>query len=372
VVIAFAVWATIALGSPASEEERRELAAHAARANAAIQSNNAAAAVEELQTVLRIDPKNVNAMASLGMVEFTQYDYAGAVRQFRAALALSPSLWGAQAFLGMCELRLGNIPDGRRLIESSLPHVADRTLRSQSGLALIESYTASSEYAKAFPALELLRHSDPTNTDVLYMSYRVNSELAAASLHDLNAIAPDSVRVHEVLAQNLMAQERYEAAVAEYHKALERGPRLQGLHYELGQAILAVAPTAENRERAMREFLAELEINPRDADSTFKLAEIAYTRSDLKKARELYLRSVGLRPSFGEAEIGLGKVLADDGDETSAISHLELGIKLKPEDKTAHYRLARLYRGKGRTSDAEREFAVVRQLSDREQSNTAQ
>jgi tetratricopeptide (TPR) repeat protein len=371
-VIAFVIGATLALGSPASaEEERHELAAHTARAQAAIRNNNAAVAVEELQAILRIDPKNVNALASLGMIAFTQSDYAKAARQFKAALALSPTLWNAQAFMGMCELRLGNIPVGRKLIETSLPHVDDKALRSQSGLALIESYTAASEFARAFPILEMLRHSDPTNTDVLYMGYRVNSELAAASLRDLNAAAPDSVRVHQVLAENLMAQEQYSAAVAEYRKALERAPRLQGLHYELGQAILAVAPTAENRESAVKEFRAELEINSRDPDSNFKLGEIAYTRSDLKTATELYLRAIELRPSFGEAEIGLGKVLADEGDETNAISHLELGIRLRPEDKMAHYRLARLYKGKGRTSDAEREFAVFRNLSYREQSNSA-
>ncbi|MEY2494306.1 MAG: hypothetical protein QOJ45_798 [Verrucomicrobiota bacterium] len=306
------------------------------------------------------------------MVAFTQSDFSKAARQFKAALALSPSLWNAQAFLGICELRLGNIPDGRRLIEASFPRVGDKALRSQSGLALVESYTAASEFARAFPVLEVLRRSDPTNTDVLYMGYRVNSELAAASLRELNTVAPDSVRVHQVLAQNLMAQEQYAAAVAEYRKALERAPRLQGLHYELGQAILAMAPTAENRESAAKEFRAELEINPGDPDSNFKLGEIAYARSDLNKATELYLRAIELRPSFGEAEIGLGKVLADSGDETNAISHLESGIRLRPEDKAAHYRLARLYRGKGRTSDADRELAAFKQLSSRERSNSGQ
>jgi tetratricopeptide (TPR) repeat protein len=369
-VTTFAFAAFLAVASPVSAKgERDELSVHAARAQAAIRTNNAAAATEELQAILRIDPKNVNARANLGMVAFTQSDYEGAVRQFKAALVLSPSLWSAQAFMGMCEIRLGNILAGQRLIEASLPHVEDRSLRTQAGMDLVESYTAAADFPKALPILELLQRSDPTNTDVLYMAYRVHSELAANFLHDLNALAPDSVRVHEVLAQNFMTQEQYPAAVAEYRKAIERGPRLRGLHFELGQAILAQAPTAENRESAMKEFRAELEINPADPDSNFKLGEIAYAQSDLKKAKELFFRAIDLRSSFGEAQIALGKVLAEDGDEANAISHLELGIKLRPDDKTAHYHLAQLYRRNGRTSDAERELAIFKRLSNVEKSN---
>ncbi|MGI8990962.1 MAG: tetratricopeptide repeat protein [Bryobacteraceae bacterium] len=359
----------MALASPISAKgDPDALSKHAARAEAAIRSNNAAVAIEELQAILRIDPKNVNATASLGMVAFTQADYARAARQFQAALALSPSLWSAQAFLGMCRIRLGNIVAGRKLIEVSLPRVEDKVLRSQSGMELIESYTATADFPKALPILELLQRSDPTNTDVLYLAYRVHSDVAAAALQNLNTIAPDSVRVHEVLAQNFMIQERYSAAIAEYRRAIERGPRLRGLHFELGQAILAEAPTEENRESAMREFLAEIEIHPGDPDSTYKLGEIAYARSEPKKAKELFLRAVELRSAFGEAEIALGKILADEGDEANAIEYLQRGVHLKPENKMAHYRLAQLYRAQGRASDAEREFAAFKKLSVGEQS----
>lgn len=334
------------------------------RAQAAIRINNAAVAIEELQSILRIEPKNVNAIASLGMVAFTQADYVEAAKQFKAALALSPSLWSAQAFLGMCEIRRGNVYEGRRLIEVSLPRVEDKVLRSQSGIELIESYIATAEFTKAVLTLELLQHPDPANTDILYMAYRVHSELAAAALQKLSMVAPDSVRVHEVLAQNLMAEERYPAAIAEYRKAIERGPRLRGLHFELGQALLAEAPTDENRESALKQFRAELENNPGDPDSNYKLGEIAYARSDLKEAKKLFLRAVESRPGFGEAKISLGRVLADDGDKAAAIEYLKMGVALTPNSKMAHYRLAQLYREQGKTIDAELEFAAFKKLSD--------
>lgn len=363
----------LALASPVPGiGESGELSRHAARAQAAIQTNNAAVAVEELQAMLRIDPKNVNATASLGMVAFTQADYAQAAKHFKAALALSPSLWSAQTFLGMCEIRLGSTSTGRKLIEVSLPHVEDKVLRTQAGMELIETYTATADFSKALPILELLRRSDPTNADVLYMSYRVHSELAASALRDINKVAPDSVRLHEVLGQNFMAQEQYPAAAAEYRKAIERGPRVRGLHFQLGQAILAEAPTDENRESAMKEFRAELAINPGDPDSNYKLGEIAYARSDLKASKELFLRAIKLRPAFGDAEIALGKVLADLGNAADAIAHLQLGLKLRPDNKMAHYRLAQMYREQGRTTEAERELDAFKKLSTRDKATPPQ
>jgi tetratricopeptide (TPR) repeat protein len=341
-----------------------EIAAHAKRAQLAIQANNADAATKELQALIRLDPGNVNAIASLGMVAFTKGDYSVAAAQFEKALARSPSLWSAQAFLGMCEIRLGRTPRGEQLLEQSFPHVTDRTLRVQAGLELVKAYSASGLVQKAEPVLETLAQIAPDNPDVLYSTYRFHSERASAALHRLTQVDKDSALVHQILAQNFMAQEQYPEAIKEYRKALERNPRTLGLHYQLGEALFAEVRAEPNRVKAEAEFLAELALNPADADSMYKLAEIALERGANAKAKEYLLRAIELRPNLAAAHAALGRILGGEQNLHEAIEHLETAAKLAPDVKTTHYRLAQLYRAEGRVSDADREMARFRQLSD--------
>jgi tetratricopeptide (TPR) repeat protein len=345
------------------QTNKAEIAGHASRAQAAIQANHADVAVRELEALLRLDPGNVNARASLGMVAFTQGDYRRAAEQFKAALTLSPTLWSAKAFLGMCQIRLGLVSQGQESIEASLKHVEDNVLRNQAGLELIRTYSESGEIEKAVPVIKALRDRDPGNEDVLYSAYRVYSALAAAALQKLSTDGHDSARVHEILGQSMMAQERYSEAIQEYSKAIERNGRLAGLHLQLGQAILAASRTEENRQKAAAEFQTELEINPGDAEAAYQLGEIFYERSDWDKAKRWLLQAVELRPKFAEAQAALGRVLAQQGDQAGAIQHLEIAVAEAPDNAMAHYHLAQLYRKAGRANDADREFDRFRKLS---------
>jgi tetratricopeptide (TPR) repeat protein len=299
------------------------------------------------------------------MVEYTRGDYAAAARQFEAALSRSPGLTSARAFLGMCEVRRGNIERGQKLLEDSFPQVADKTLRTQAGLELIRSYSATAAIGNAEPVINALLQLDPKNPEVLYAAYRVHTELASDALHNLTEVAGDSVWVHEILAQNYMVQEQYSAAIKEYRKALALSNTL-GLHYQLGEALFAEARTEANRTEAEKEFLAELKLNPVDAESICKLGEVALERSDIAKAKQLFLRALELRPRLASAHAALGRILSDEGNTRAAIEHLETAAQIRPDVKTTHYRLAKLYRVEGRAADADRELAAFRKLSEAE------
>jgi tetratricopeptide (TPR) repeat protein len=340
-----------------------EFADHAARAQAAIAANNPTVAKQELQAMLSIDPGNISALANLGIIEFLAANYTEASRHFEAALSHSPSLSSAQAFLGMCDLRLGKVDKGRELLEASLSQVPDRNLHVQAGLELVRSYWDSGLLEKAREVLTKLQQFDATNSEVLYTSYRVHSEMASAALSKLVAADADSAWVHEILGQNYMAEEHYSSAIAEFREAIKRGPRLAGLHYQLGEALFAAARTEENRSLAEKEFLVELQANPRDAGSLSKLAEIAIERSDIGKAKALLMQALAVRPGLADAHSNLAKILQREGDVTGAITELEAAEKIAPQNKNTHYQLAQLYRSQGRSAEAERELAMFRDLS---------
>lgn len=364
--IVLAMAALTASGSFAAEDQQNSFAQHAKSAQAAIASNDAPAARRELQAMLDIDPGNVDAHANLGMVEFLQGEYKEAARHFEAALTRAPALETAQAFLGMCEVRLGMAERGRERIEKALPRIADRTLHVQAGLELVRSYTEAGMLDKAAPVLERLAAFDPANSEILYTLYRLHTEMAAAALRRLTAAGMESPWVHEVIGQNYMAQDQYGAAIREFRTAIERGPRLTGLRYQLGEALFAEARTEENRALAEKEFLAELKMNPGDAGCFYKLGEIAMERSDYARAKSFVAQALAARPGFAEAHAAMGKILEQAGDKQGAISELEAAVKFSPEMKATHYKLAQLYRSQGRRADAEREFKIVQTLMDQQ------
>jgi tetratricopeptide (TPR) repeat protein len=298
------------------------------------------------------------------MVSFTKGNYKRAAQEFKTALGLSPSLWSAKAFLGMCQIRLGAIREGQDLLESSVAHVLDNNLRNQAGLELIRSYSNGGEPHKAVPVIRLLEERDPSNSEVQYSAYQIYSTLAASALEKLSSAGGDSARVHQVLAQSLMVQEKYSQAVAEYSKALERDPHLSGLHMGKGEAILAEGHTEENRRKAGDEFAAELEISPDNADAVFQLGQLCYESSDFSGARRWLMQAITLRPNFPEAHMTLGLILVQTGNQERALDEFRLAVKQAPNNRMAHYHLAQLYQKSGRAEEADGEFQIFRKLSD--------
>ena len=350
----------------ASAQSESELSRHARLAQAAIQSNNSVEAESELNAILRLDPGNVDAHANLGMLKFVETEYAEAKDQFEAALSRSPSLWSAQAFLGLCEARLGNRVRSKQLLEASLPHLEDWMLLKQSSLELVALYSEAGSIQKAIPILETLTRLRPTDPEVLYTKYRIHSEIASGALRDM-AAAGDSPWLHEVYGQNFMAQEQYGSAVAEFQKALELGPKLPGLHYQLGEALLLSERTESKRTAAEEQFRLELAGDPQNVDCILKLGEIASERAQIEEAKSLVGRALELRPDSAAAHVAEANLMEREGHVNKAITELEVAEKLAPDVKQTHYRLGALYRRQGRKEDADRQLQIFQRLALAEQ-----
>jgi len=217
----------------------QEIQKHYRRATEAEKAGQTDIAVQEFREVLRLDPHNAEAHANLGVIAYTGKDYTRAAEEFRAALKLRPSLWNAEAFLGMSELRLGQSQQAKAFMEESFRHLQDAKLQSQAGMDLISLYYRDHELARALEILQALERANPHDPSLLYTAYRTYTELAALTLVTLSQVAPDSAEIHRILAQTAANQDDFAGAVAQYRKALEISPGLPGLHFELGQTILA-------------------------------------------------------------------------------------------------------------------------------------
>ncbi|MGO8787335.1 MAG: tetratricopeptide repeat protein [Terriglobia bacterium] len=335
---------------------------HYERAQQALKTNQLDVAAEEFQEILRLDPHNAAARASLGAIAFNQRDYPKAVKEFQESLRLKPDLVNAQAFLGMSEMRVGDFDEAKTLLEKSFQHVQEAKLRAQCGSDLVSIYYISGELDKAAAIVAVLESLEPNKPDTLYTAYRVHSDLAARALATLVTVAPESARTHEILAQSLMSRNEFSGAVQEYRRAVEIDPNLPEIHLELGQALLSYSASEASRAEAEKEFQVALAANPADASSEYELGEVAWSRTDFQNAVQHYSRALELRPHYIDAQIGLGKALTSLNEPRKAVDYLLDAERSDPQNEIVHYRLALAYRKLGVKEDADREWAAFQEI----------
>jgi tetratricopeptide (TPR) repeat protein len=341
--------------SQSSPSRQQQIESHARQAAEYLKENKPELAAPEFKAIVALDSNNVDARGNLGVLLFFQGAYADAIPQLRAALKLKATLWKIQALLGIAEKRTGNIEAGRHDLEQAFPKVQEEKIRIETGMELIEIYSAAGELEKAGTTVNALRKLDPTNEAVLYTAYRLYSDLAAESLLSLSVVNPNSARMHQAMAHELAKRGNTAEAIENYRTAIKLDPRLPGLHFELAD-MLRTLSSPEARQEAETEYKSALELNPFDEQSECRLGEIALQRDDLKEANERFSRALQLQPADPEASIGLAKVFMTMDQPQKAEPLLLHALQLDPTSALAHFRLSTIYRQTGRIADAKHEL----------------
>jgi tetratricopeptide (TPR) repeat protein len=124
--------------------------------------------------------------------------------------------------------------------------------------------------------LRILNREFPGDPEVLYTAVHTYSDLATKASQDLATHAPNSAQAHELSAESLEMQGKWEQAAKEYQKVLQQNPRLPGIHFRMGRLLLSEPnPPPDAAEQAKKEFQQELEIDPSNAGAEYVLGELA-------------------------------------------------------------------------------------------------
>jgi Tfp pilus assembly protein PilF len=354
------LWVVLYLGllpcfSQSNPGRQQQIEVHTHKAAEYLKENKPDLAVPEFRAILALDPSNVDAHGNLGAVLFFQGAYADALPQLRAAVKSRPTLWKTRALLGIAEKRTGDIEAARRDLEKAFPNLQEEKIRTDTGMELIEVYSAQGELDNAAATIATLRRLSPTDPAILYSAYRLYTDLADDSLLTLSIVDPKSARMHQALAHELAKRGSSAEAIDNYRAALKLDPHLPGLHFELAE-MLSTLGTAEGGKEAETEYKAAIESNPSDAQSQCRLGDIAFRANDLKTASERYNRGLELQPNDPEANIGLAKVLMSLDQPQKAEALLKHALQLDPTSAVAHFRLSTIYRTSGRTAEAKQEL----------------
>src|SRR5215471_5935259 len=249
------------------------------------------------------------------------------------------------------------------LLRKTLSLSADRNLKRDAGLAGVHCAMVENRSDSAEEFLRILNRDLPDDPEVLYASVHTYSDLATRASQRLANSAPNSAQAHELNAESLEMQGKWDEAEKEYRGIAAQNPRLPGIHFRIGRLLLSKPnPPATAAEEARREFNQELAIDPSNAGAEYVLGELARQDQSWDEAIAHFSKAAKLDPQFGEAFFELGIAFISLKRYSDAVPPLETAVKIDPRNPDAHYQLATAYTRAGRKQDGEKEFAIHRQL----------
>jgi tetratricopeptide (TPR) repeat protein len=360
----FAAAAALAQTSPDSAAES---ALHHQKAEQYLREKRPDLAIPELAAIVRLNPQDVEAQANLGVLLYFRGDYAHATPALRAALNLRPGLTKIQALLGMSEDRSGDPEAARKDLMAVFPQLQEEKVQMEAGLELIHIDKQAGQLDQAAGIVAKLEQIEPANPELLYIAYRLYSDLAGQAMLSLSLAAPDSAQMHAVMAHEDARQGDDAPAIAQYRQALALNPKLPGADVELAELLRHASDVSQQAE-AVSIFRAALKTNPFDEQSAVQLGDLSLEKGNLPQAKSNFEQALQLEPSDPDANFGLAKTLIAMNDSAHALPLLEKAVQLDPTNASAHFRLATLYRQQGRTADARQQLATfqkLRQLKDK-------
>ena len=159
-----------------------------------------------------------------------------------------------------------------------------------------------------------------------------------------------------------MAERDRAAAETYFAELLAAYPKAPNVHYLYGSFL-----SATDKDGGLREYLKELELNPKHTEALATVALEYEARGDLDTAITYARRAVEADAQFFGAHAVLGKLLANAGEVEQGIKELEIARQQAADSPQVHFSLATAYALAGRKADAaheREEFSRLKKLAD--------
>jgi tetratricopeptide (TPR) repeat protein len=258
----------------------------------------------------------------------------------------------------------GNCSEALPALNRAFKRLTDKPMKRRAGLAGVHCAMTLGQPDAAADFIAGLNRDFPHDPEVLYVLVHAYSDLSTLAAQDLARHAPSSAQAHELSAEAFEQQGKWDLAAAEYRAIVAQNPDAPGIHFRLGRLLISQPnPSADIVEQARKEFQAELKIDPSNAGAEYVLGELARQDQNWEEAIHHFSRASKLDLGFGDAFLGLGESLVAAKKFPEAITPLETAAKLEPANPATHYNLATAYSRTGRKAEADREFAIHREMT---------
>lgn len=133
----------------------------------------------------------------------------------------------------------------------------------------------------------------------------------------------ESAAIH---AAGAAAKGDWDAAIAQYEKALAAAPGNTKTRFNLGVALQKSGDTG----RAVEEYRKVLEADPKFADAAMNLGVLFHQDGELSWAIAAYRKALAARPDYVEAHANLGHALLESGNTHEAFTSFAEALRIDP------------------------------------------
>ncbi len=232
--------------------------------------------------------------------------------------------------------------------------------RRPEGLVLLaRTRMAEGAHEAAFKSLREALRRDPHNIDTLYYLGLVSAALAGVEFQELMAMAPESARAHQFLAESYVGEGNTSKAVEEYQAALILQPR----SVEILVALAEVERSRSRFDEALAYYSRAHEIDRNDYTTNYGIGLVHLRRGEPEKAIDYFRRAATLEPAAAIPHMALGMALFRSGDPVGAISELKTATALDPNLRQAYTYLAQAFYVTGRSAEAQQMLQMANQLA---------
>ena len=244
---------------------------------------------------------------------------------------------------------------------------------------LAQAKLAQGDYGAAYRELREGLRIDAESVDALYHLTKLSLILSQVEYQKLFAMAPDSYRLHQLMAEANLAQRKYVEAAREYRKALQANPESVTVLNALGDLRRTRSELSEPNEAAAGRFREAalyyeraLKVDPLSYDAHYglavcrlELADLVHPKlqgNEMKQAEQHFRQAVSADPRSAVARLGLGRALLAAGRSEAAVTELARAAELEPHLRQAYFLLGRAYQRLGRLEEAKEAFETERLL----------
>ncbi|MBN2491410.1 MAG: tetratricopeptide repeat protein [Planctomycetes bacterium] len=320
------------------------------------------AAVAEYEKALRVDPEHPVAHLNLGVIFADRGDLDQAVVAFRRAILARPDYVDAHNDLGALLARRGDLEGAaasfRRALELEPNNVKALLLL---GRVLTESGKPgeAAEYVEKALRIRPDDFEALTSLGAIWTDHLGDREKGLAYVRKAASVNPENAIAHFNLGVTLAQEERYAKAIAEFEAAIERDPRSVDALVYLGdcQELLQDWPAAAAAFKRALEIRADLPAAQKS------LGNVLRAMGDRAGAIRAFEAAARLDPRDAAVRVSLARLVAEEGDLERAITIDREAIRIQPDSAQAWYDLGVALTNAGQcpeAADAFREAARLR------------
>jgi tetratricopeptide (TPR) repeat protein len=215
----------------------------------ALKSGDLDTAQQIFSAALQQGVKHPLVFHNLGVIAQQRGDHNRAAARFRQAIHLQPSYGPSHLLLGISLRALGKNAEGVHELERAAKLMPKEP---QAHLQLAKAYEASDNWIAAVAELQKLVELFPQEPEYRYQLGRAWTKLSGWSYQQIKQLNPDSARLQQALGQEYAVQEKYDLALAAYHRAARQDPKLPEIHVATAVVLLEL--------RRFDEALAEIDL----------------------------------------------------------------------------------------------------------------